>query len=337
MGSWYTDKDNRNFSVLSTRIRLARNLSGMPFPYKMTDADREQLKIKVKNAVKNSNSPLISNLKYIDMADVPDAKIKAMVERHVISPEFATFKNSAIILSDDESISIMVGEEDHIRIQVVLAGLQLEKAYEIAEQIDRILNNSLVFAYDSELGFLTECPTNLGTGLRASVMMHLPLLESTGKLNSLCENIGKIGFTVRGIYGEGSKSIASLYQISNHITLGISEKNAIDNLSLIATQLTEKERQTEDEIDRISLEDKIFRAMGILQNCRILASNEMMNLLSLINLGLRMGIIKEDYEPIRLIIDAKPYMLMDKYGDLSPDERDVKRAEYIREHLKPTM
>ena len=131
--------------------------------------------------------------------------------------------------------------------------------------------------------------------------------------------------------------MASLYQISNQITLGISEKNAIDNLSLIATQLTEKERQTEDEIDRISLEDKIFRAMGILQNCRILASNEMMNLLSLINLGLRMGIIKEDYEPIRLIIDAKPYMLMDKYGDLSPDERDVKRAEYVREHLKPTM
>jgi protein arginine kinase len=133
----------------------------------------------------------------------------------------------------------MIGEEDHIRIQVILAGLQLEKAYNIADELDRVLHDALHFAFDSQLGYLTECPTNLGTGLRASVMMHLPLLEGTGKLRNLCENIGKIGFTVRGIYGEGSKSRASLYQISNQVTLGISEQNAIQNLSLIANQLME--------------------------------------------------------------------------------------------------
>lgn len=334
MSNWFSDNENRNPIVLSTRIRLARNLSGLPFPYKMTPQMRNDLNAKIKDIIKNSDSPLLSTLKYINMADVPELKVKAMVERHIISPEFATSKNTAIILSSDESISIMVGEEDHIRIQVILAGLQLEKAYKIADEIDRELHKSLNFAFDNDLGFLTECPTNLGTGLRASVMMHLPLLESTGRLGNLCENIGKIGFTVRGIYGEGSKSRASLYQISNQITLGISEENAIQNLSLIANQLIEKEKSIENELNQISLEDKIYRSLGVLQNCRVLESNEMMNLLSMINLGIRMGIIKEDYEPIRVLIDAKPYMLMEKFGELTPEERDIKRAEYVREHFK---
>ncbi len=334
MSSWYTDKLHQDGIAVSTRIRLARNLTGIPFPYGMTDAMREELKARVKNAVKNSNSPFMETLKFIDMADVPEIQVNAMVERHVISPEFAKLSNSAIILSQDESISIMVGEEDHIRIQVILAGLQLEKAYDIAQKLDNILNESLSFAFDSDLGYLTECPTNLGTGLRASVMMHLPLCESTGLLNGLSNVIGKIGFTVRGIYGEGSKSVASLYQISNQITLGISEKNAIDNLTRIANQLMEKERNAENKIDRISLEDKVFRACGILQNCRILSSSEMINLISLIKLGGRMGILKEDIQPIKLLIEAQPYMLMEKYGSLTPDERDIKRAEFVRGNFK---
>ncbi len=332
MSNWYSDKINRNSISVSSRVRLARNLTGLPFPYKMTDSQRDELKNRVKNAIKNNISSF--SLKYIDMSDVPENQINAMVERHIISPEFARLKNSAIILSEDESISIMVGEEDHIRIQVILAGLQLKKAYEIALKLDCLLDKSLKFAFDNELGYLTECPTNLGTGLRASVMMHLPLCEHTQKLAVLQETIGKIGFTVRGIYGEGSKAAASFYQISNQVTLGLSEENAIDNLTLIATQLAEKELSAEKEIDKITLEDKIFRAYGILQNCRLLDSNEMMNLLSLINLGQRMGIIKGELEPIKLLILSGPYMLMERYGDLSPTERDIKRADYLREQFK---
>lgn len=334
MSSWYNEKLNNDNIVVSTRVRLARNLSGLPFPFGMNETQREELKERVKTAIIESNTPFAETLKFIDMADVPENEVRAMVERHIISPEFAkTNTAKAIILSSDESISIMIGEEDHVRIQVILAGFQLQKAYDIAEQLDRFLNEKLLFAFDSELGYLTECPTNLGTGLRASVMMHLPLCETTGQLNSISETVSKIGFTVRGIYGEGSKSEAGLYQISNQITLGISEKNAIDNLSLIATQLMEKEKNAQSQIDEIFLEDKVFRALGILKNCRVLESKEMMNLLSLIILGQRMGIIKESYEPIKILIEAGPHMLMKRFGTLTPEERDVKRAEFIREHF----
>lgn len=333
MSNWYSEAATNNI-VVSTRVRLARNLSGLPFPFRMTSQQRDDLKSRVKTAVKRSDSPYAKNLKFIDMADVPENEIKAMVERHIISPQFARINNGkAIILSEDESISIMIGEEDHLRIQVILAGLQLEKAYEIAEQIDTTLHESLSFAFDSDLGYLTECPTNLGTGLRASVMMHLPLCESTGQLNSISETVSKIGFTVRGIYGEGSQSEAGLYQISNQITLGISEKTAIDNLSLIASQIKEKETNAQQQLKMLSLEDKIFRTLGILQNCRILESREMMNLLSLINLGIRLGILNNKYAPIKMLIEAQPNMLMKKFGVLTPEDRDIKRAELIREHF----
>lgn len=333
MSNWYSEAATNNI-VVSTRVRLARNLSGLPFPFRMTSQQRDDLKSRVRTAVKRSDSPYAKNLKFIDMADVPENEIKAMVERHIISPQFARTNNGkAIILSEDESISIMIGEEDHLRIQVILAGLQLEKAYEIAEQIDTTLHESLSFAFDSDLGYLTECPTNLGTGLRASVMMHLPLCESTGQLNSISETVSKIGFTVRGIYGEGSQSEAGLYQISNQITLGISEKTAIDNLSLIASQIKEKETNAQQQLKMLSLEDKIFRTLGILQNCRILESREMMNLLSLINLGIRLGILNNKYAPIKMLIEAQPNMLMKKFGVLTPEDRDIKRAELIREHF----
>jgi len=335
MSNWYSDNSIDSSIVVSTRVRLARNLKGIPFPSTMNEEMRDRLKEKVKAAIKNSNTPFSQNLKYIDMADVPELEIGAMVERHIISPEFAKSNHSrAIVLSEDESICVMIGEEDHIRIQVILAGLQLEKAYNIADELDRVLHDALHFAFDSQLGYLTECPTNLGTGLRASVMMHLPLCESTGQLGTLSDTISKIGFTVRGLYGEGSKSAASLYQISNQITLGISEKNAIDNLKIITAQLIEKERAAESAIERISIEDKVFRALGTLQNCRILESREMINLISLIKLGFRMGIIEKDYSAMKILVEAQPNFLMKKYGITQPLQRDIARADYIREHFK---
>ena len=334
MSSWYNNRETQSDVVLSTRVRLARNLDGIPFPSRMTDTQKQELKEKVKHAISDSNTPFSKTLKYIDMQTIPQNEINAMVERHVISPEFA--KNTdgrAIILSGDESISIMIGEEDHIRIQVILGGFQLEEAYDIAERIDTLLYSKLHFAFDSELGFLTECPTNLGTGLRASVMLHLPVTESSGEISRIADSVGKIGFTVRGMYGEGSKPTASMYQVSNQITLGISEKNALDNLKIITEQLIDKERGSREGLNRVKLEDTCFRALGILQNCRVLTSEEMMNLLSRIKLGISMGIIKTEAMPIKLLIEGQPYMLMKKYGQLEPEERDIYRANRMREAL----
>lgn len=335
MSSWYTSHAPEDDIAVSTRIRLARNLSGLPFPARMTPEQRKELNLKVKNAVLQSNTPFAKSLKYIDMADVPQTEIAAMVERHIISPEFAEENaDRAIIISADESISIMIGEEDHVRIQVILGGLQLEKAYDTAEQLDSLLYNELHFAFDRNLGFLTECPTNLGTGLRASVMLHLPVTESNGEISSIAETVGKIGFTVRGMYGEGTKASASMYQVSNQITLGISEKNAIDNLKIITAQLIDKERKARNGLNKIKLEDMCFRALGTLQNSRILSSKEMMDLLSRIKLGISMGIIKTDVLPIKLFIEGQPNMLMKKYGQLEPEERDIYRAAFIRDALK---
>ena len=335
MSSWYTTHAPEDDIAVSTRIRLARHLSGLPFPARMTPEQRRELNLKVKNAVLQSNTPFAKSLKYIDMADVPQTEIAAMVERHIISPEFAEENaDRAIIISADESISIMIGEEDHVRIQVILGGLQLEKAYDTAEQLDSLLYNELHFAFDRSLGFLTECPTNLGTGLRASVMLHLPVTESNGEISSIAETVGKIGFTVRGMYGEGTKASASMYQVSNQITLGISEKNAIDNLKIITAQLIDKERKARNGLNKIKLEDMCFRALGTLQNSRILSSKEMMDLLSRIKLGISMGIIKTDVLPIKLFIEGQPNMLMKKYGQLEPEERDIYRAAFIRDALK---
>lgn len=320
--------------AVSTRVRLARNLEGIPFPSKMSAAERRELNGRVKAALLESNTPFAKSLKYIDMKSVPENEIAAMVERHTVSPEFAADPSErAVILSADESISIMVGEEDHIRIQVILGGLQLEKAYDTAETLDRLLYDSLHFAFDKDLGFLTECPTNLGTGMRASVMLHLPVTESNGEIAAVSDTVGKIGFTVRGMYGEGSKSAAAMYQVSNQITLGISEKNAVDNLKIITGQLIAKERESRAALDRIKAEDICGRAYGILTNCRLLSSEEMMKLLSAIKLGIGMGILDIKADPVKLIIEGQPHMLMKRYGTMNAQERDICRVGFIKEQL----
>lgn len=334
--SWYNEKAPDDDIVVSTRIRLARNLAGVPFPSRMTVEQRKDVNKKIREALLESNTPFAKKLKYITMRDIPENERFSMVERHIISPEFASnYENRAIILSDDESISIMIGEEDHIRIQVIASGLQLEKAYDTAERIDTLLWERLSLAFDERLGFLTECPTNLGTGLRASVMLHLPIIEGTGEISALADSINKIGFTVRGLYGEGSKSSASLYQISNQITLGISEKNALDNLKIIAMQLIEKERKQRETINRLSIEDMCMRALGTLRYARILGSAEMMKLLSAVKLGQSIGIINDEkILPIKLLVEGQPYMLMRSFGEMSADERDIYRANMIRRALE---
>ena len=335
MSYWYNVAAPNDDIAVSTRIRLARNISGIPFPSKMTPEHFKLVNEMVRKAIIDSNTPFSKTLKYIEMGDIPEIERLAMVERHIISNRFASnYQNRAIIISEDESICIMIGEEDHIRVQVLLAGLQFEKAYDIADSIDSLLCGGIDLAFDERIGFLTECPTNLGTGLRSSVMLHLPLIESRGEMPTLADSINKIGLTVRGMNGEGTKAVASLYQISNQITLGISEKNAIDNLKVIAMQLIQKEKNYRAEINRIKLEDICMRSLGVLKNARILTSSEMMSRLSDVKLGQSVGIIDCEVSPIKLIIECQPYMIMKKVGEMSPDERDIERAQIIRETLK---
>ncbi len=332
MSYWFCENGNEMDMAVSTRIRLARNLAGVPFPSRMTDDLRKSVNEKVKNAITGSNTPFAKTLRFIAMKDIPENERFSMVERHIVSPEFVSnCENKAIIISEDESISIMIGEEDHIRIQVILAGLQLEKAYDIAEQLDALLCGALDIAFDENLGFLTECPTNLGTGLRASLMLHLPILESTGEIKSLAQAIEKIGFTIRGMYGEGSSASASFYQLSNQITLGISEKNAIQNLKTITMQFIDRERKLRETLNKIKTEDLCFRALGTLKSARVLDSEEMMKLLSHVKLGIGMGFIDDNINPVKLFIEGQPYMLMSRYGNMNPDERDIKRASIMRE------
>ncbi len=334
MSSWYENVSPENDIAISTRVRLARNIKGIPFPKKLGDSERLKLFETVRDAIANSNTPYAKSLKYIAVRDIPDAELYSMVERHLISPEFASQNNErAIIISDDESISIMLGEEDHIRIQVILGGLQLEEAYNTASEIDSMLSSLLDFAFDEGLGFLTECPTNLGTGLRASVMLHLPITENSGEMPLVTDSVGKIGFMVRGMYGEGSGAEASLYQISNQITLGISEKSAIDNLKIITMQLIEKERSKRQSLNKIKLEDLCFRALGLLQNSRIMSSSEMINLLSRIKLGVSMGILSVNVSPIKLLIEGQPNMLIKRFGQMNPSESDIYRASMLRQAL----
>lgn len=333
MSYWYMN--NTDGIVVSSRIRLARNISDLPFPRRMTYAMLRELCGRVKSAVEEISAPLGLKLRFIEMDNVPEAEVIAMVERHVISRDFAeNRKGRAIAISDDESVCIMVGEEDHIRIQVLGGGESLDSVYELADRIDTALGDKLHFAYDSDLGYLTECPTNIGTGLRASVMLHLPLCTDTKEISSIADAVGKIGFTVRGMYGEGSNSKASLYQISNQITLGISEKSAVDNLKAITGQIAEREQNARQSVNRTRLEDVVYRAFGNLKYSRIMSSEEAMQQISKIKLGKDMGILSiDEVNPIELLINIGAGMLQTKHGKLEASERDELRAEIIRNKL----
>ncbi len=333
MSSWFDPDYPINTIAVSTRIRLARNIKGIPFPTKMTPEQFNNVNYMVRKAICESELPIAKRLKYISMNDVPEIERFAMVERHIISKRFASnYENRAIIISEDESICIMLGEEDHIRVQVLLGGFQLEVAYQIANDIDIVLCNGLDIAFDDRIGFLTECPTNLGTGLRASVMLHLPLIEGNREIADISESISKIGLTVRGMYGEGTKALASLYQVSNQITLGITEENAIDNLKIIVDQLIQKEKNYRKELNRLKIEDRCMRAYGILKNARILTSNELLSRASDVLLGASLGIVKCAW-PMKIIVEGQPNMIMKKLGEMSPQSRDIERANMVRKLL----
>lgn len=321
-------------AVVSTRIRLARNLREYPFPIRLSAEQAAEVVDKVDAALADSE------IKFhrIDLDAVSGALRVAMLERHLVSPDFIDRQGGrAVFLSDDNTVSIMVNEEDHIRLQVILDGQALDEAYALADRLDTYLSGKLNYAYHKHLGYLTQCPTNLGTGMRASVMLHLPALDMNGAVYRIGANLSKLGLTMRGIYGESSKPVGAFFQLSNQVTLGISEKAAIDNLSNITTQLIAQEmRARENLLNDIEVEDKISRALGILKSARIIDHNEAMSLLSLVRLGVgskKLETLSTDSID-KLIPEIQPASLMSRYGeDMTPRERDIKRADIIRERF----
>lgn len=330
---WY--EENLKTPAVSTRIRLARNIEGIPFPSRLSrDKLKETCKM-ISETIKLCDFGGL-RLREIDMSTLGDTESYAMVERHCISPKFAENKIGILLLSEDESVSIMIGEEDHLRIQVLGAGECLLGAYALCDKIETEIGKHLKFSFDEKLGFLTECPTNLGTGMRASVMLHLPSLESSGELRSIADAVSKIGLTFRGFYGEGSDSKASIYQLSNQITLGISERSAIENLMNLTNQIISKENEALKRYDNESLTDLVCRSFGILKYSRKMSTEEMMKHVTVLMLGERAGVISlpNDLKLMSIFIGMQPAMIRRVKGDLSPNERDIFRAEFLRKAFK---
>lgn len=320
-------------AVVSTRIRLARNLSDIPFPNRMNVPQKIELCDKVSEIAKS-----VMEFQRIDMKNLTRTQAVSLVEQHLISPEFISDTDGkTLLLSKDKTVSIMINEEDHLRIQVIKSGLQLTEAYAIADELDNKLSEKLNFAFSEKLGYLTQCPTNLGTGMRASLMLHLPALKNTRALSKIATNLSKLGLTIRGIYGENSESVGALYQLSNQVSLGISERAAIENLKNIATQLVSQEIKARDRmVSDIGTVDTICRSLGILKNARVVDHNEAMSLLSNLRLGVAQKIIDSlTLDSIdKLICDIQPASIMEQSGEsLTPQQRDIKRADYLRERL----
>ncbi len=332
------NNDNNLSIAVSTRVRLARNLKHYPFPNKLTLQAKNEIAQKIKTAIENSNSTIVKGSKFIDMKSLDQTKAVSLVERHLISPEFATnTEGRYLFLSQDEDISIMINEEDHIRIQVISNGYDIEKTYKIAEKIDTLLNNEMPFAFDSTLGYLTQCPSNLGTALRASVMLHLPCLQSNKTINRISGSLSKLGLTLRGTYGEGTQAKAALYQLSNQVTLGLSEKTALDNLISIANQIISQEEIERKAITQnIETLDIISRSEGVLLYAKVLGHGECLNALSNVRLGVVSGVIKDiKLDTIdKLMVEIQPATLMANSGkNMTPDQRDILRALTVQEKI----
>lgn len=334
MSKWYLGVGEQSDIVVSTRVRLARNIADYPFPAKLNTKSRTELNNLIKEAVEKDNP---FNLRFIEMKTLARFEAASMAERHIISPEFASDADGrALMLSPEEDISIMLNEEDHIRVQVMKSGFALDEAYEIADRIDDSLNEKFDFAFDSRIGYLTQCPTNLGTGMRASVMLHLPALTMSGQIHRLINTVSKLGLTFRGAFGEGTSATGDMYQLSNQITLGISEEYAIKNLKAITLQLCAQERAAREELlQDADTEDRIFRAYGILKWARLLSTKELMENLSLVRFGSVAGKINVPIETVNeLMISMQPATINVMAGKrLDERERDMIRAKTVREKL----
>ncbi|SDC53001.1 protein arginine kinase [Pelagirhabdus alkalitolerans] len=337
---WMQEEGPEHDIVLSTRIRLARNFADVPFPLMAREDQLEHVRDRLKHEFEGKTFLDNESLEYFNMRDLSSNESQVLTEKHLISPFLVErSKESAVLLSQNERVSLMINEEDHIRMQLYFPGLQLESGLEKAFKFDDWLEETIDFAFDEHRGYLTSCPTNVGTGLRASVMLHLPALTLTQKIGKMMPAINQLGFVVRGTYGEGTEALGNIYQLSNQVTLGRSEEDIIQDLNSVVTKLIERERYARNllvEQSEYRLEDRIFRSYGILKHSRIMESKEAAKCLSDLRLGIDVGFINHLSTSIlnELMVLTQPAFLQ-QYAKqpLSAEKRDVKRASIIRERL----
>jgi protein arginine kinase len=325
--------------ALSTRIRLARNLNDFPFPGRAETSQRREILSKCMGAVGDLRG--MTDSVSSEMDDLSDLDKQILVEQHLISPELSQADDGAgLVLSKDRSCCVMINEEDHLRIQVIRNGLDFGSVWKKANALDVGIESNLDYAYDGDLGFLTACPTNLGTGLRASVMMHLPGLVMSKNMDKVVNAVNQLGIAVRGIFGEGSDASGSVFQISNQQTLGESEGDILERLSKTLSKVTEQElnarsKLLDDSSTRIL--DKVGRALSILRGAWLMQSAEGMDYLSLVRLAVDLGMLPEKFRSIadRLMIEIQPgHVQLSAGRAVEPDDRDVLRAEMLRKEFK---
>lgn len=339
---WFERGGEQPDVAVSSRVRFARNLRGYPFPSRMSGEQGREVLKKVSDALLAGGSG--KNFRLVELTDKNRSEAAAMAERHLVSPEFAGARNvRGVVLSEDESVSVMINEEDHLRIQVLGPGLCLKECLQKAERLDDIVDGALPYAFDEKLGFLTNCPTNLGTGLRASVMLHLPALTRTGVLREIVAAVGKLGFAVRGVYGEGSAARGEMYQLSNQFTLGFSEDQIVEQMRDSALHIIGRERSARERLRKqvpAAFEDRIWRAYGILSSARLMSSQEAEALLSELRLGAASGVIGgvTPEQVDRLFVRVQPVTLsMNRDGEDHTASRDAARAALIRGELSPAV
>lgn len=326
--------------VLSSRVRLARNLQQYPFPIMASGESNREVKDLMAQNIDGQSYDTLGTFSMQEMAQLQPIESRVLVEKHMISPNLAQGSNhGAVLINEGQSVSIMVNEEDHLRLQCLFPAFQLNEALTLASGVDDWLEQKMDYAYDERRGYLTSCPTNVGTGMRASVMVHLPALVLTNQMNRMIPAVNQLGLVVRGIYGEGSEALGNLFQISNQITLGKSEEDIVEDLRGVAMQLIQQERHARESLiasAKTRLEDRAFRSYGILDNSRVIDSKEAATRLSDVGLGIDVGLIEGLSRNIlnELMILTQPGFLQ-QYAEasLGADERDRLRATLIRERL----
>ena len=339
--SWINEKGPAKDVVLSSRTRLARNVAKYPFPVILPEKQAKEIAEKVRKSIQDGKSDLNSDFSFFYTKDVRTVERQTLVEKHLASPDL--MKNpgiSALALDSSEKVTVMVNEEDHIRMQCILPGFQMNQAWETLNHVDDVIEGEVDYAFDKDLGYLTSCPTNVGTGLRASVMLHLPALTANNQMNAILQAISKIRLTARGIYGEGTEALGNIYQISNQITLGSSEEDIINNLNVACRQIVENERMARKaflKVNGIQFKDAIWRSFGILCHARVLELKEFMTLISQVRMGISMGILPNINTEVvdTLMTEGQPAGVRKKAGrKLDEMEVNIVRADLIRKAMK---
>lgn len=341
-GEWLKGSGPESDIVISSRIRLARNLADFPFISRATDADRAEIEKILHGRVEalRAAGKAPQESLYLNVSELAEVDRQFLVERQLISREHAQSEGArAVVVDPSERFSVMINEEDHLRIQVMQSGLALTEAWEQATKLDDMIEEQVTYAYNERLGYLTACPTNTGTGVRVSVMLHLPALAITRQIEKVFKSLHKINLAVRGLYGEGSQATGDFYQISNQVTLGQTEEELGKKVADVVPVLIDYERQARSfliENSQETLHDRVSRAFGILRTAQTISSEETMHLLSSVRMGINLGLIGDLAIPTvnKLLIHTQPAHLQKLSGvELDQADRNIERATYLRRHL----